>query len=313
MILELETIFITIILGFLFQYVAQVIFLKYNIVDKVNKRSSHSNIATRSGGISIFSVIFLISLYYYLVGLEIYDFSFIVPLSLLLITGLYDDIYKMDFKLKFIFQIIAAKIMIDNGLIIDNLHGFLGINELNRLIAQIITIIVIVAVINSINFIDGVDGLASSIIVMFIILFEIFSNSLTPFYNLSLITISAILPLFYYNFRKKRKVFLGDAGSLFLGGLASTYIIFTLTNDYIIKPEFDLHKLLYVTIIFLYPILDIIRVTLTRLYIGKSPFIADKNHIHHLLLKQFEGNHFYVTILILLISSAIIVLTLIIF
>ena len=173
MILELETIFITIILGFLFQYVAQVIFLKYNIVDKVNKRSSHSNIATRSGGISIFSVIFLISLYYYLVGLEIYDFSFIVPLSLLLITGLYDDIYKMDFKLKFIFQIIAAKIMIDNGLIIDNLHGFLGINELNRLIAQIITIIVIVAVINSINFIDGVDGLASSIIVMFIILMVI--------------------------------------------------------------------------------------------------------------------------------------------
>tara|TARA_B100001939_G_scaffold344477_1_gene358967 strand:- start:2941 stop:3882 length:942 start_codon:yes stop_codon:yes gene_type:complete len=313
MTLGFQTIFITIILGFLFQYVAQIIFLKYNIVDKVNKRSSHTNIATRSGGISIFSAIFLISLYYYFVGLEIYDFSFIVPLSLLLITGLYDDIYKMDFKLKFIFQIIAAKIMIDNGLIIDNLHGFLGINDLNRLIAQIITIFVIVAVINSINFIDGIDGLASSIIVMFIILFEIFSNSLTPFYNLSLITISATLPLFYYNFRKQRKIFLGDAGSLFLGGIASTYIIFILTNDYIIKPKFDLHKLLYVIIIFLYPILDIIRVTLIRLYNGRSPFIADKNHIHHLLLKQFEGNHFYVTILILLISSAIIAMTLIIF
>ena len=313
MTLGFQTIFITIILGFLFQYVAQIIFLKYNIVDRVNKRSSHTNIATRSGGISIFSAIFLISLYYYFVGLEIYDFSFIVPLSLLLITGLYDDIYKMDFKLKFIFQIIAAKIMIDNGLIIDNLHGFLGINDLNRLIAQIITIFVIVAVINSINFIDGIDGLASSIIVMFIILFEIFSNSLTPFYNLSLITISATLPLFYYNFRKQRKIFLGDAGSLFLGGIASTYIIFILTNDYIIKPKFDLHKLLYVIIIFLYPILDIIRVTLIRLYNGRSPFIADKNHIHHLLLKQFEGNHFYVTILILLISSAIIAMTLIIF
>ena len=55
----------------------------------------------------------------------------------MLIVGLYDDIYKLDFKLKFIFQIIAAKIIIDNGLIIDNLHGMLGVFELNRIIAQL--------------------------------------------------------------------------------------------------------------------------------------------------------------------------------
>lgn len=313
MIIEIKTIIITIITSFIFQYISQVIFLKYNLIDKINKRSSHINIATRSGGISVFSVIFLISLYYYLVGLEIYDFSFIVPLSLLLTIGLYDDIYKMDFKLKFIFQIIAAKIMIDNGLIIDNLHGFLGINELNRFIAQIITILIILAIINSINFIDGIDGLASSIIVMFILLFEFLSNSITPFFNLSLITISSLIPLFYFNFRKQKKVFLGDAGSLFLGGLASTYIIFILTNDYIIKPQYDLHKLLFVIIIFLYPIIDITRVTLMRIYTGKSPFIADKNHIHHLLIKKVGNNHFTATLLILLICSIVVFITFLIF
>ena len=58
----------------------------------------------------------------------------------MLIVGLYDDIYKLDFKLKFIFQIIAAKIIIDNGLIIDQSSWVFGIYELNRIIAQLITI-----------------------------------------------------------------------------------------------------------------------------------------------------------------------------
>ena len=65
-------------------------------------------------------------LYNYFNSVEIFDYSLIVPISLMLIVGLYDDIYKLDFKLKFIFQIIAAKIIIDNGLIIDNLHGIFG-------------------------------------------------------------------------------------------------------------------------------------------------------------------------------------------
>ena len=78
----------------------------------------------------------------------------------MVIVGLYDDIYKLDFKLKFIFQIIAAKIIIDSGLIIDNLQ-VLGVFEINRIIAQILTIFIIVSIINAINFIDGIDGLAN--------------------------------------------------------------------------------------------------------------------------------------------------------
>ena len=83
---------------------------------------------------------------------EVYDFSFLVPLGLLMLVGLYDDVYRINFKLKFIFQIIVAKIIIDNGLIIDNLHGVLGVFELNRIAAQMLTIFFIVAIINSINF-----------------------------------------------------------------------------------------------------------------------------------------------------------------
>ena len=291
--------------SFLFYFILK-FFIKYNIIDNINQRSSHATIATRSGGISIFISIFIISIYCYINNFEIYDFSIIIPLCLLLIVGLYDDMYNIDFKLKFIFQIIAAKILIDSGLIIDNLHGILGIFELNRIIAQLITIFIIVAIINSINFIDGIDGLASSIILLFIIMFEFFALSTTPFINLSLILIASIMPMFFFNLKKKNKVFLGDSGSLFLGGIVSTYVIFILSQQYIIKPEFDLHKVLFVLSILIYPIIDITRITVKRIAQKKSPFEADKNHLHHILLKSTKS-HLKTSLIIIVISLSFII------
>ena len=276
----------SIALSTLFIIFFQKIFVKKNIVDKINDRSSHSVKATRSGGIAIFSTIFVISTYNYFNSVEIFDYSLIVPISLMLIVGLYDDIYKLDFKLKFIFQIIAAKIIIDNGLIIDNLHGVFGIYELNRIIAQLITVFFIVAIINSINFIDGIDGLAISVVSLFIICFEFFSKSDTSFILLSLIIVCSILPMFYFNYRNNRKVFLGDSGSLFLGILVSTYVIHILSQEYVIKEKYDIHKIIFILSVLFYPIFDIIIIIFKRIIEGKSPFEADNNHLHHLILRK---------------------------
>lgn len=288
--------------------ISQRYFLYNNYIDKVNNRSSHSSVATRSGGLSLFLTLFLISTYFYISGYDIYEFSLLVPLSLLMVVGLYDDINGIDFKLKFIFQIIAAKIMIDNGLIIENLHGFVGIFEINRIFAQILTIFIILAIINAINFIDGIDGLAISITILFILSFEFFSNSITPYFNLSQILLSALIPLYLFNFRKKNKVFLGDSGSLLLGGIISIYVLTILTSTYIIRPEFDMHKIIFVFSVLSYPIIDITRIFFYRLYNQKSPFHPDKNHIHHLINNRFN-NHFK-TLLIILISSVIILFVL---
>lgn len=287
----------SILISILFIVFFQKLFYKKNIIDKINDRSSHSVKATRSGGLAIFSTLFLISVYFYLTGYDIYEFSILIPLSILATFGLYDDIHGVDFKLKFIFQIIAAKIIIDNGLIIDNLHGFVGLYEISRITAQLITVLVIVAIINSINFIDGVDGLAITNVTLFMFGFEFFSFEQTSYSNLSIILIASIIPLYYFNFRKKNKVFLGDSGSLFLGGIVSVYVIRILTQDYIIKPEYDLHKVLFVVSILFYPIIDIMRIFFLRLIKGRSPFHADKNHIHHLILKKIK-NHFLTTLLI---------------
>jgi UDP-GlcNAc:undecaprenyl-phosphate GlcNAc-1-phosphate transferase len=293
-------------------YFIQKIYIRKNITDKITSRSSHISLATRSGGISVFLTLFIISTYYYLKGYEIYDFSIIVPISMITIVGLFDDIYNVDFKLKFIFQIIFAKIIIDNGFIIDNLHGVFGLFEIGRILAQLLTILIIVAIINAINFIDGIDGLAISITLLFIISFEFFALSNTGFYNLSIIIISSLVPLYYFNFKKESKVFLGDSGSLLLGGIVSVFVVNILSNYYLIKPQFDLHKILFVISILFYPIVDIIRIFFLRLLKGKSPFQPDNNHIHHLLLKR-TNNHFYTTLVITSISIFFLILMQILF
>ena len=287
-------------------------FINRNILDKINSRSSHQSLATRSGGLSIFSSLFLISIFFYLNKNEIYDFSLLVPIAIMLCIGLYDDIYKLDFKLKFIFQIIVAKIIIDNGLIIDNLHGIFGVFELSRILGQLFTIFIIVAIINSINFIDGIDGLAISVITLFLLLFEFFSSTSSDMFFLTIIILGSIVPLYFFNFRRKNKVFLGDSGSLFLGTVVSIYVLKILSQDYSVKPDYDVNKVIFVISILSYPIFDIIRIFFLRLYMGKSPFLADKQHIHHLILGKTK-KHYLTTSLIIICSLIFTILIQIIF
>ena len=294
-----STLLISAILNILFQKE----FIKRNILDKINNRSSHQSLATRSGGSSIFSSLFFISVFFYLNNNEIYDFSLLIPIAIMLFIGLYDDIYKLDFKLKFIFQIIVAKIIVDNGLIIDNLHGIFGVFELSRILGQLFTIFIIVAIINSINFIDGIDGLAISVITLFLLSFELFSSTSSDMIFLTLIILGSVIPLYFFNFRIKNKVFLGDSGSLLLGTVVSIYVLKILSQDYSIKPEYDLNKVIFVISILSYPIFDFIRIFFLRLYKKKSPFLSDKQHIHHLILDKTKKH--YLTTSIIIISSLI--------
>ena len=284
-------------LSIITSFYCQKLFFKQKIFDKINLRSSHNSVATRSGGLSVFIVLMIISIYCYLNGIEIFNFSLLVPLSIVFLVGIYDDFNGVDFKLKFIFQIIVAKIIIDNGLIIDNFHGVFGIFEINRVLAQLVTIFIIISIINAINFIDGIDGLLTSVSIIFIISYELFASVNTDFYFLSLIITTSLIPLYYFNFRKTKKIFLGDSGSYLLGGIIAIYVLNILSVGYRIKPEFDLNKIIFVISILIYPIIDIIRIFALRLLNKKSPFIADNNHIHHNLLK-YNNNHFKTTFLI---------------
>jgi len=276
----------TLIISSILYSLIQKYYIKKNIFDKVKKRSSHITRATRSGGATIFTSLFIITSYLYLISNQIFDFSLLIPISILFTVGLYDDIYQVDFKLKFIFQLIVAKILIDQGLIIDNLNGFLGIYEIPYLISQIFTIIFIVFIINATNFTDGVDGLASTETIKCLLIVLAFSTrSLFDNYsNLFILILISLLPLYFYNFKKNDKVFLGDSGSLVIGGIVGVAII-SLTNFG--NDEISLVSTpLIILLCFPYPIVDTTYVIIKRIINRKSPFIADKSHIHHLILNK---------------------------
>ena len=86
------------------------------------------------------------------------------------------------------------------------------------------------------------------------------------------------------NYKKKRKIFLGDSGSMLLGTIIMVYILFLLSENYVINEKLSLNKTLLSVLIILYPLIDLLRVFVIRIKRGLSPFIADQNHIHHKLL-----------------------------
>ena len=275
-----------IVLSGVLHYFIQRIFIFLKKFDDYNFRSSHNTLATRTGGIGIFATLFIISFYYYLQGVEIFDYSLFIPLGIMFIVGVYDDFYKADFKLKFFLQIIVAKILIDQGYVISNYYGLFGLYEVPWLLAQLSTIFVFLVVVNAINFIDGIDGLAITEIIKAILLIEFFSDGFTTLSNLGFLVICSLIPLYYFNFKKRGKVFLGDGGSMFLGTLIMVYLLSILGDNYTMINEFQINKALFCVLVLIYPLTDLLRVFILRLKERKSPFVADQNHLHHLLHKK---------------------------
>ncbi|MDC1489606.1 undecaprenyl/decaprenyl-phosphate alpha-N-acetylglucosaminyl 1-phosphate transferase [Flavobacteriaceae bacterium] len=283
--METSMYFLVVLLSGLLTYFTQKIFIHYKKFDDFNHRSSHKTLATRTGGIGVFATLLIISSYYYFNKVELFDYSLFIPLSIMFIVGVYDDFYHADFKLKFLLQIIVAKIIIDQGYVISNYHGLFGLYEVPWVLAQLSTVFVFLVIINAINFIDGIDGLAITEVIRIILLIEFFSANQTILTPLSILLVFSLIALYYFNFKKKSKVFLGDGGSLLLGSIVSIYIFYVLGDQYTFKAGFQINKVLFSILILIYPLLDLLRVFIIRIKNGTSPFEADQNHLHHRLLK----------------------------
>ena len=297
--MEVSLLVVAFIIATLLHFWVQKIFIYYKRFDDFNHRSSHKTLATRTGGIGIFTTVLIVSLYYYFQGIELFDYSLFIPLGIMFVIGVYGDLYNADFKLKFLLQIIVAKILIDQGYVILNYHGLFGLYEVPWLLAQASTVFVFLVVVNAINFIDGIDGLAITEVIKIIIVIEAFSAGLTVIAPLGLLIVSSILPLYYFNFKKKGKVFLGDGGSMLLGTLVMIYVLHALSQDYIFANSLKINKTLYVLIILIYPLFDLLRVFILRLKDGKSPFVADDRHIHHLVFKKIKSSFFTTSLIFL--------------
>lgn len=289
---------------------------KKGIVDtpKGNDRHIHTNSTPRMGGIIIFGAIFIVTFAFYH---DIYSKIFFISGAFTAFgLGLVDDYIEVKWNIKFIFQSLAAILLIlsfnSHNLTVIEFLGFKLLPGINYLVLFIL----IVGLLNSFNFMDGLDGLVagySLIVASMCFLLNIGTTFLFISY-LSAAIIGTTLGFLKYNANPAR-IFLGDSGSLTLGYLISGLVIF-ISGEVSVLPGLKAQAfsstidLTFVLIVLALPIADTIRVMLVRLKLRRHLFLADNNHLHHILYSQ-NIRHKTVVLLIHIFSITFVLLAII--
>ncbi|MEZ4801908.1 MAG: MraY family glycosyltransferase [Gelidibacter sp.] len=282
-----------------------------HLMDEPNDRSIHSIKTPTLGGISIYlSLVLVITTTGALLDTKIL-LLLLGGLTILFFLGLKDDLLILSPKKKLLGQFLAAGLLIvftDTRIL--GLSGLFGITILPYWISVSFTFFVYLLLINAYNLIDGVDGLAG--------LLALFASAAFAFVfiqiqDISMATIAvgligALIPFLRLNFSSKRKIFMGDTGSMIIGFLIAFFIVrfigYSQTHG-----EAEFHNsgpILSLAIVF-FPLIDTLRIFFVRVVIHKkSPFKADKNHLHHRFL-ELGYSHVRTTVSIVLINIVIMV------
>ncbi|MDT0294034.1 glycosyltransferase family 4 protein [Mesonia ostreae] len=263
-----------------------------NLMKEVNERSSHKDAVPPFGGVAFFLVLVLILSLLQSLRTTATGNHLIIGITFLFMAGLKDDLVISTAKLKFMSQLFAsAFIIFSPEMQLTNLHGFLGIFLIPAAFGYTLKALIVVALINAYNLIDGIDGLASIAgIIISLTYATVFYATGHPYYVLVSLMVVGILGAFLrFNFsRGGRKMFMGDGGSLVMG-----FMIAFLSLKFLAMEPFEPlseqgfipeNRLLFVLAVLFIPIFDTLRVIIIRLRSGKTPFEADRNHMHHVLL-----------------------------
>lgn len=263
-----------------------------NLMDEPGQRSSHERKIPNLGGIALFLAISVSTSIFAYQLFDLYKFLF-ASLVILLYIGVMDDIVVLRAYKKLIAQVIViTMLVIGSDVRIRSLFGVFGVHEVNYFLSVIFSIITFIILINAYNLIDGIDGLAGSYGIICFALFGISYFRLGE-YNYPLVIFSttiigAILGFLYYNLSdKSKKIFMGDTGSMLVGFLLA-FTAMCFLDIFIAKKGIyyylEAAPAIAVGILIL-PIVDTLNVIIIRLVEKRSPFEADKNHIHHKLLR----------------------------
>ncbi len=279
---------------------------KKMLMDEPVDRSAHKTMVPRLGGLGLF-ITFTLSLIIFglVVNLKMFDFiqinSLIAAAIILVFLGVKDDLVLLAPKKKLIGQLVSVAIVIFlSDVRIKSLEGLLGVGELPYLVSVLFTFFVFILVINAFNLIDGIDGLAGTMAILACGAFGLFFliNGHNMMTLVSFILIGSLAGFLTYNFSTKRKIFMGDCGSMFVGFLMAYQGIRFLAYNATEIPANHLNNApILLLAILSFPLLDTLRVFAIRIKEKRSPFSADRNHIHHRLL-DIGLNHKKATMLL---------------
>ncbi|AUY26907.1 MAG: UDP-N-acetylglucosamine--undecaprenyl-phosphate N-acetylglucosaminephosphotransferase [Mixta calida] len=257
---------------------------KVGLVDRPNYRKRHQGLIPLVGGISVYAGIcftFFITNYYLP-----HAMLYLACAGVLVLVGALDDRFDISVKFRAVVQAaIAIVMMVVGKLYLLSLGYIIGPMELVvGPFGYVLTLFAVWAAINAFNMVDGIDGLLGGLScvtfgAMGIILFFDGQHSLAMW---CFAMIAATLPYILLNlgvFGKRYKVFMGDAGSTLIG--------FTIIWILLETTQGITHPITPVTALWLIaiPLMDMVAIMYRRLRKGMSPFSADRQHIHHLIMR----------------------------
>lgn len=215
--------------------------------------------------------------------------SILISAFLIMLLGLFDDMTKsetpMPNKYKVIVQLVVAAIVVFYGGLELTKVSMFGITlKFNSVVAPILSMLIIVATINAINLIDGMDGLCAGISSIYFLTIAIIGFMVNKFGGLdiilSLIMLGSTLGYLVHNF-PPATIYQGDAGSTFLGLMISVIFLLGFKTT-------TLTSLIVPLLILAIPVMDTLFAIIRRKLKGQRIDQADKEHLHHQMLKKFS-------------------------
>ena len=208
----------------------------------------------------------------------------------IVLIGVADDAEDLPVSLRLLLQtLLTIALCLGTNLSLENIGNLLGLGEWHLGISSFIfTIIVAIAMINAFNMIDGIDGLLGIISLITLgalaVLFQRANYSVEL--TVCVIAITALLPYLLNNllvFPFKQKIFMGDAGSMFVGFSICWLLLQGSQTESSLHttPAFRPITVLWLIAV---PAMDMVRVTIARVLKQQSPFSAGRDHLHHILL-----------------------------
>lgn len=270
---------IAVISCFIVLRVAYPLALKYRFVDSPNERKAHKGEVPLIGGIGMF-LGFMIAFLFFEPDLK-HSWAFLMVSTLLFIVGVMDDRHNISVRLRFFLQMIAVLLMTSSAnVMVTDLGDLFSMGNLNLANWAIpFTVIATIGSLNATNMIDGIDGLAGSTsLICFLAVLVLYSMAgemaIKP-----LLFVAVLIPFIYRNLRKGSKVFMGDGGATFLGlGVAWVLVDATQGENAVMNPITALW-------LFAIPLIDMWAIMYRRVRKGQSPFMADRDHLHHIFLR----------------------------
>lgn len=264
--------------------------VRVGLVDVPNERKSHRAPTPLVGGLAIYGGM-LLGYFLYgedAVGLDSGEvYSFFGAGFLLVSVGVIDDFIDLSPAVKFAAQVAAALLMIFGaGVVLNDVGALMPSGELLKLgiLAVPFTVFASIGVINALNMCDGLDGLSGSLSLTSLSGLILAASVWGAPADMALLPLlaTAILGFLLFNRRilgrKQASIFMGDAGSLFLGFALTWYAISLSQGEArALRPSAALWFLMV-------PIFDAVSMMLRRIRKGRSPFAADREHLHHVFL-----------------------------